>query len=401
MRESTVHALVVARTLLEHADPLCSSGDRYFASTGLVVLQDALEAVLYALLLERGVDDEKNLERKSFDELIGELKAAGVVVPRSGSLKALNKQRVLVKHYAQLAEPAMVRSYYEAAHEAIAAMTTAVLGQSLRDLFVADLLANGESKNMLKLAEERIKGRRFLDALIETRKALFVEFEEDYNIYGWRDFDGQRQEGLIASAARGGWRAPSWTKNKEWIEKCVKVPTDYIQIDYQNWRLQAMELGIHTIELQNLRRLTPDVFRADQKAGWSVTYDASFGGSNATESNARYCLDRAVSIILKKQQHAHARREPAKGVPFDPPPIYVGRTLHERPATDSPIVHIVQEGFTYSIHRIVGGFNPAESFYEVSAESVKHSDKTLLGGPEGGYLLTVNNDANPSTGTLP
>ena len=93
MLESTVHALVVARTLLEQADPLCSSEDRYIASTGLVVLQDALEAVLYALLLERGVDNEKNLERKSFDELIGELKATGVVVPRSGSLKALNKQR--------------------------------------------------------------------------------------------------------------------------------------------------------------------------------------------------------------------------------------------------------------------------------------------------------------------
>ena len=386
MLESTVHALVVARTLLEQADPLCSSEDRYIASTGLVVLQDALEAVLYALLLERGVDNEKNLERKSFDELIGELKATGVVVPRSGSLKALNKQRVLVKHYAQLAEPAMVRSYYEAAQEAISSMTTAVLGQSLRDLFVADLLSESESKNLLKLAEQAIKDKRYLDALIETRKALFVEFEEDYNIYGWRDFDGKQQVGLFALAGRGGWYAPSWTKNKEWIEKHVKVPTDYVQIDYQNWRLQAMELGIHTVELQNLQRLTPDVFRATRTAGWSIADDASFGASNATESNARYCLDRAVSIILKKHQHARARREPVKDVPFDPPPIYVGHTLHERPTTDSPTVHTIQESFTYSIRRIDGGFNPAESFYEVLAESEKQSDKALLGGPEEVYL---------------
>lgn len=140
MRESTIHALIVARTLLEHADRLCTSDDRYLASTGLIVLQDALEAVLYALLLERNVDEAKNLERKGFDELIGELKGSGVVVPRSGTLKALNKQRVLVKHYAQLAEPAMVRSYYEASQEAISSMTTEVLGQSLRDLFITDLL---------------------------------------------------------------------------------------------------------------------------------------------------------------------------------------------------------------------------------------------------------------------
>lgn len=390
MRESTIHALVVARTLLEQADPLCSSDDRYLASSGLVVLQDALEAVLYALLLERGVDDKKNLERKSFDELLGELKAADITVPRSGSLKALNKQRVLVKHYAQLAEPAMVRTYYAAAQEAIASMTQDVLGQSLRDLFIADLLTDSESKDLLKGAEQAIKERRYLDALIETRKAIFVEFEEEYNIYGWRDYDGKSQGGLLASVIRGGWRAPSWTRNKGWIEKNVKVPTDYVQIDHQDWRLQAMELGIHTVELHNLQRLTPDVFRTRRNQGWSVTYDATFGSSNANESNARYCLDRAVSIILKKKQHAKALREPAKDVPFDPPPIYIGHTLHERPTTDSPSVHTVQVGFTYSIRRIVGGFNPAENFYEVIAESEKQSDKTLLGGPDefaSGYLL--------------
>lgn len=392
MRESTIHALVVARTLLEQADPLCASNDRYLASTGLVVLQDALEAVLYALLLERGIDDEKNLERKGFDELIGELKSAGIAVPRSGTLKALNKQRVLVKHYAQLAEPAMVRSYYEASQEAITKMTTEVLGQSLRDLFIADLLTDGEPKDFLKAAEQAIKDQRYLNALIETRKAVFLVFEEDYSVYGWRDYDATTQESVLASAFRGGWRAPDWTKNKNWIEKHVKVPTDYVQIDQQNWRLQAMELGIHTIELHNLQRLTPDVFRyrTDPGAGWSVTYDVSFEANNATESNARYCLDRAVSTILKKQQHAQAWREPAEDEPFDPPPIYVGHTLYERPSTDSPTVHTVQEGFTYTIRRIVGGFNPSDSFYDVSAASEKQSDKSLLGGPEEfyrGYLL--------------
>lgn len=390
MRDSTVHALIVARTLLEQSDPLCSSEDRYIASAGLIVLQDALEAVLYALLLERGVDDEKNLERKSFDELIGELKSASVVVPKSGTLKALNKQRVLVKHYAQLAEPAMVRSYHDAAQEAIASMTTQVIGQSLRDLFIADLLSEGEAKILLKRAEQAIKDARFLDALIETRKALFVEFEEEYSVYGWRNFDVNSQEGVFTSFLRGGWRAPVWAKSKEWIENNVKVPTDYVQIDWQNWRLQAMELGIHTVELSNLQCLTPNVFRGDKSAGWSVTYDASFGASNAIESNARYCLDRAVSIILKKHQHAQARREPAKDIPFSPPPIYVGHTLHERPTTSSPAVHYVQEGFTYSISRIVGGFDPMESFYEVSAESDRQLNKTLLGGPWEfcrGYLL--------------
>lgn len=395
MKDTTIHSLVIARTLLERSEPLCASDDRYLASAGLILLQDALEAVFYALLIEIGIDEEKSIERKSFDELVGELKAAGIPVPKSGTLKALNKQRLLTKHYAQVAEPITVRSYFEAAQEALEVTCKKVLGRSIRDLFIADLLADSEARGYLKSAEAAIADGRFLDALIETRKAIFVEFEEDYNIYGWRDYDGQKQEGLMASAFRGGGRAPSWTRYKDWIDKNVKIPTDYIQIDYQKFRLQAMELGIHTVELQNLQRLTPEVFRSTAKAGWSVTYDANFPASNANDANARYCLDRAVWIVLKKQEHAGARREPAKDVPFDPPPIYIDRIVFEKASTQSKQVHVVSKGFTYTIHRIVGGFDPTETFYDISAESEEQSNKTLLGGPAHyfkGYLQQLPED---------
>lgn len=394
MKEATVHSLIIARTLLERAEPLCSSDDRYLASAGLVVLQDALETVFYALLIEKGVDDEKNLERKGFDELVGELKAAGVTLPKSGTLKALNKQRVLTKHYAQIAEPITVRTYLDAAKDAIDAAMNSVAGHSLRDLLIADLLKNGEAKEFLKVAEESIRSGRFLEALIETRKAIFVEFEEQYNIYGWRDYEGA-QEGPLSSAIRGGWRAPYWTRRKDWIEKNIRVPTDFIQIDRQDWRMQAMELGIHTGELQNLQRLTPGVFRTDRRAQWSVTYDAAFPANNATQANARYCLDRAISIVLKKQEHAGVRREPAKDLPFDPPPIYIGRVVYERPDTSSKQLHVVAEGFSYTIHRVVGGFNPALTFYEISAESAERSKESLLDLPAHylrGFLEVVRDE---------
>jgi hypothetical protein len=395
MKEATVHSMAIARTLLERAEPLCNSDDRYLASAGLVVLQDALEAVFYALLIEKGVDETTNLERKGFDELIGELKSAGVSVPKSGTLKALNKQRVLTKHYAQVAEPVTVRTYYSAATIAIEATTNAILGRSIRDLFIAAILAKGEAKDYLEAAEKAIAARRFMNALVAIRKAVFVEFEEDYNIYGWRDYDGTQPRGLLALAGRGGWRAPNWTRRKDWIDEHVRVPTDYIQIDHQTQRLQAMELGIHTVELQNLQRLTPDVFRSERNAEWSVTYDASFPTNNATEANARYCLDRAVWIILKKQEHAGARREPAKDVPFDPPPVYIDRVVFEKPSTQSAHVHVVTKGYSYTVHRIVGGFDPSETFYELSAESEERSTKTLLGGPAHyvkGYLQMLSED---------
>jgi hypothetical protein len=131
-------------------------------------------------------------------------------------------------------------------------------------------------------------------------------------------------------------------------------------------------------------------------AGWSVTYDATFAASNANEDNSRYCLDRAVSIVLKKHEHASARREPAKDVPFDPPPIYIDRIVYERPSTDSKQLHIVSKGFQYIIHRIVGGFDPDQRFYDVSASSEEQSTATLLGGPAHyfrGFLQIIPEDA--------
>ena len=139
-----------------------------------MVLQDAIEAVFYAILIELGIDESKSLERKGFDELIGELKAADIPVPKSGTLKAMSKQRVLTKHYAQVAEPITVRNYLSAARTTIEVMTQRVLGRTIYDLFIADILSNGEAKNYLKLAERAVSQTRFLDALVEIRRQYWL-----------------------------------------------------------------------------------------------------------------------------------------------------------------------------------------------------------------------------------
>lgn len=395
MKDTTVHFLVIARALLERSESLCLSADRYLASAGLVILQDALEAVFYALLIELGVDEGKNLERKSFDELVGELKNANVLVPKSGTLKALNKQRVLTKHYAQLAEPITVRTYFEAASTVIESICQSVLGRSIFDLFIADILVDSAEKFYLKKAEYYLYKKDYLFALIEIRKAIFVVFEEEYSVYGWRDYDGVEKVGLLMSAIRGGLSAPEWKRRKDWIEKNIRVPTDYIQIDYNHWNFRAINIGIHTIELQNILRLTPAVFRMQGGKEWSVTYDASFSLHYATELNTRYCLDRTVSFMLKKQEHENTKREIVEEHAAFPSAFYLGKTVFFTASTTSTPLHIVSQGFIYKIYRVVGGFNPLEVFYEVSVESEEQSNATLLGGPVSyyrGYLQKLPND---------
>ena len=185
-------------------------------------------------------------------------------------------------HYAQVAEPLTVRNYFAAAEHTLDSVVTHVTGRSIRELYLADFLADGEAKTFLKKAETLIKDAKYLEALIEIRKAIFVEFELAYSIYGWSDHDGKPEGFSLAAYMRGGWNAPYWTRNKKWIDENVLVPTDYVQIDPEHWRIQAMELGIHTAELQNLQRLTPDVFRSESKADWCIKYDSDFPANDAS-----------------------------------------------------------------------------------------------------------------------
>jgi len=386
LKQTTVDALLIARTLVERATDLSRSDDRHLASAGLILIQDALEMAFYALLIELAVDEQKSLEGKSFDELIGELKKAGVTVPKSGTLKALNKQRVLTKHYAQVAEPITVRAYVDAALQALESIALSVIGRSLRDLFFADFLKAGPAKDYLKKAESLISEKDFYAALVEVRKAIFIEFEQPYCVNGWQDFEGGPEINSLAAYSRGGWKAHYWTRDRKWIEKNVNEPTDFIQIDFEQWRIDALEWGIHTAELGNLRRLTPPVFRADSNAAWAIKVNVSSEGELGTESNAKYCLDRAIAAILKKQEHADSHRSGAWYAPLDAPESYEGHSLRKKATSTSDVVHIIRNDYRYSIQERVTGFDGQEMFYLISGESKERTEDNIPKAWAHGYL---------------
>lgn len=354
------------------------------------MLQDALEIIFLAMLTEKNIDEQKALESKTFDELIGELRQAGVNVPKSGTLKAMNKQRVITKHYGQLAEPVTVRGYAQSADAAVSSILPQVLGKSFRDIFLSDLLDENEARDFLNEAAALLDQDKPLEALIAVRKAMFVEVEYEYAINRWTDAEPNEPMGLI-SLGRGGHKAPYWTRNREWIEKNVRNPIDYVQIDHERLRLDGMEWGVNTAELENLRRLTPEVFRSEKGSPWHIKYDMAFPANEATLANARYCLDRAISVLLRKQQHMRAKRWPRREMPFDPPTIYIEAPVYERASQGSPIVHRIQSDYDYTIDKVVTGFNPDERFYYISGS--KPDPKNRFGsGWVYGYLLIQQQD---------
>jgi hypothetical protein len=383
MKETTLQTLITARALLEQVEHHCALGDRYMATAGLIVLQDAVELVFLAALIEKGVDEDRSIEKFTFDEMISALGHVGVKVPKSGTLKAMNKLRVAAKHYGQIMEPLTVQGHLNVAKHALDSVLNAVVGKPLREVFLTELIGDTRSRPHLEHAASCLARGEHFEALIATRKAFFLEFEKDYCIYPYRTTAiNESFPGGLMGLISGGWKAYSWTKNAEWIAKNVVTPFDYVQINHEMWRIDAIEWGINTQTLNNIRRLTPEVIQFEQGIEWLVRYPASYLANSATRENAAVCLDLSIEVIRRKHDHVRAARSASEDKPYDTPLAYVGQPLLKRPKTDSAVSHVLEEGDQYVVHQVLNGFDPAKVFYRISCT---HSD----GKPVLGYIERI------------
>lgn len=364
MKEATLQTLITARALVEQAERQCSLGDRYLATAGLIVLQDAVELIFLAILIEKDVDEDIAIEKLTFDEMISTIAKQGIKVPKSGTLKAMNKLRVTAKHYGQIMEPLTVQGHLNAAKGAIDTILNSVVGKSLREIFLTELVGHTVSRAFLDEAVAALKGRDYLQALIAIRKAFFLEFERDYCVYRYRGAENTSKNLLMFFG--GGWKAHYWTRNLEWISNNVETPFDYVQINHDTWRMDAMEWGINTQTLNNIRRLTPDVVRLEEKGDWHIRQPAEYEANSANHENASICLDLTIEAIRRKHDHIRSARTVSKDKPYDTPPAYVGQPLFVRPALDSKVIHNLAENDRYDVRDKLSGFDVKKTFYHIN-----------------------------------
>ena len=380
MKPEALHTIVTARILLDCAHSACMVDDRHTASAGLVVLQDAVELFLYACLLEKGVDEKRSLENLNFNELIRELKKANLRVIKSATLKAMNKQRVIVKHCGQLADPTTVRQDFEAAQASLDDLLEQVFGKRLNEILLCEIIKNDEVGQHLKAASECVEAGKFFAALVEVRKAIFIEVEEEYCIVGWKDTPRGSPSSLLSLVANGGFKAPWYCKSKEWIEKNVRDPFDYIQLDQERVRLDLLEWGVSTQDFWNVSRLTPSVFRESRDAKWLGKGDIPHLVGAATEANARYCLDRAFALILKKQQHQDlSRRLERQGFGRFTVRTKSDLPLLEKADTNSRVVDTLPKGKDFSAECFVPGLSEPTRFVRILDGKATQSQGVYVG----------------------
>lgn len=378
MKTEVLQTLLTAKVLFGRAQDLCFVEDRYTASAGLIVLQDALELVFLSSLIEKSVDEIKSLERFSFDQLIGELKVAGVTVSKSGTLKALNKQRVIVKHYGQVSEPHTVATYYSVGREAADNVLRQVIGKSLQELVLHEQIKNAETREYLTEACEALENDKFFKCLVNVRKAIFVEIESEYCIYEWREHEPGQELGLMG-LLRGGLKAPYYTRNRIWIAENVKDPFDFIQRDHDSIRQDLLEWGASTQDFWNVRRLTPEVVRLGKDGNWLLKGELKHLYQGATRENAIFCLDRAITLLGKKQSHS----DMARSLDFSASDqlrvrLTMTAPLHKKADPSSDVLVQLEENVVYDAQAIVPGLS-GEGRYAHVVHGQKEEPRFLVG----------------------
>ncbi len=393
MKETTLQTLITARALLEQAERHCALGDRYLATAGLIVLQDAVELVFLAVLIEKEVDEVRQIEKMSFDEMISTIAQQGIKVPKSGTLKAMNKLRVTAKHFAQVMEPLTVQGHLNVAKFAIDVVLTDVVGKPLREIFLTELVGKTISRPFLDEAVSYLDAGNYLSSLIASRKAFFWEFEHDYCIYAFRERNPNSRinfGGLGVLA--GGLKADYYKLNSEFIDNNVKTPFDYVQINYDTWRIDAIECGINTQTLNNIQRLTPELVQLERDGAWYMRQPASYVENNANRENAAACLDLTIEAVRRKHEHIRAGRDPARDKPYETPRAYMGQPLLDKPTLKSKVLHNLSEGDKYGVQEMLSGFNPSQIFYKITCT-------TDEGHMIIGYVVQINaqplGQANP------
>lgn len=299
MNIEIVHRIALARHLYQLAiSSIQSKNDLHlFAAANL--LQDAAEAFLLAIADYVDAAIDQNTKFDKYFVLINE-RINPKELPFKIKLLRLNRIRVDSKHYG--IQPARdecdrlavsLREFFEE-------VSFSVLGVSFSTVSAIDLIEESDSKNALLEAKAALEAGNYPACAIACRKALYLEIEWKYNIVKFKD--GPLQ-GILAAHSN----APFFTRNKEYIEKNVLDPTDFIALDHNDVDRVLLKDGVDPAAFWNLWRLTPEVYqKADNQ--WIVKEEFDKLDTDLLAERIEYIFATTVDVVLG----LHAARKAVK-----------------------------------------------------------------------------------------
>ncbi|MFC1496304.1 hypothetical protein ACFL52_02700 [Candidatus Margulisiibacteriota bacterium] len=275
---------------------------------GVILLQDAVE--LFMIALCEYFKAEFNSDLINYYQYFNKLKEkVSEEIPFKIKMLKLNKQRINIKHHGFLPNiddcktlPSDVRGFFDE-------LSTRYLKTNFDSISLISLLQDGKNKVLLEEAQIYLSKDEYRKCQINCRKVFFLTFESSFDIRRYENITENEPRGLAILLMMSN--APYYTRNKEYIEKNIKDPTDYIVLDHDRLDKELMKQGISLIDFWNIWRLTPSMYYYKENDEWVIKEE--FRKGLYVRENAEYCLSKLVEMLLIQQQNSQLSKSAGAG----------------------------------------------------------------------------------------
>lgn len=358
----TVRRLSLARHLYQLGkSSLASPNDMYlFAAVNL--LQDAVEAFLIAVGGHVRAEIDQNTKFDKYFVLIND-KISPKELPFKTKLILLNRIRVDSKHYGIQPARDECERVLVSVREFFDEVSSSLLGVNFSTVSAIDLLDEGEIKDLLLEAKAARESGDDETCMIACRKVLYIAVEQKYDISNFKE---EKPQGLLAAFSH----APYYAKDPQYIRENVKDPTDYIVRDHSRIDQDLLKEGVDTTAFWNVWRLTPEVYRAENKE-WVVKYDFGKLDASTLTDNSEYVFSTVVDIALSINASRKAVRWKSQGSYFvklarESVPIYEKADIGSKVTaitpsgmiqidTDYRVSGLMGDGLYWHVHEMAKG----------------------------------------------
>jgi hypothetical protein len=165
------------------------------------------------------------------------------------------------------------------------------------EISLINVIEEGEIKNYLKEAENYLVKNKYLDCMINCRKVLYRLFEQKYDI---QVFAKERLEEQVLTddelkKLHSYIEAPEKVKSKDYIDRNVSDPTDYIVLDHMKLELELLTYRINTADFYNVIEHTPKVYFFEKEKRWAVKKKINY---TISKDIANYCFRKTLNFTL-------------------------------------------------------------------------------------------------------
>jgi hypothetical protein len=369
--ETTINQLVASRHLLHLARQNIEAKQNIRLFAGVNLLHDAVEAFLWAAVAHLNRSKEKMEIAALMDAVDVGIERAKL--PFRGQVLKLNKVRISSKHFGIQPERTEAQRLLTAMSEFLREGSRMVFDVDFATVSMVDLLPDGDVKSHLKKAESLLQQKEYWNSIIESRASSYSLIDEHYNI---AKFKSPIALGLGAYSL-----APYWTRSIEWIEKNVRDPFDYIQLDNDGIEKKLLSAGIPPETYWNLQKMAPDLYLS--QGVWHVKDDPRKEAEFGNEETATYCLEIAVELALGHEAYNQRLRSAAGGYSLNVTVQDWAVPVYEKADRASPVIVTLEPAITvYGMYRTPGITEGDESlFWRVLhiEDSSKYFGQTYFG----------------------